>query len=54
MQELTQEQQQMISAGFGLGTVLICIVVGTGVYKIFTSSRGRISVPWFISMEWSR
>ena len=54
MHELTEKQQDLIIGEFGVGTVLICIVVSAGVYKIITSSKGKISIPWFISLEWSR
>lgn len=54
MQELTQNQQDLIIGEFGVGTALVCIVVSAGVYKIITSSKGKISIPWFISLEWSR
>ncbi len=54
MKELTQEQQELIVGEFGVGTVLVCIVVSAGVYKLITSSKGKISIPWFISLEWSR
>lgn len=54
MHELTEKQQDLIVGEFGVGTVLVCIVVSAGVYKIITSTKGKISIPWFISLEWSR
>lgn len=53
MNELTITRQQEVSAG-GIGTVIICVVVGAGVYKLIRSKSGRISIPKFISLEWSR
>ncbi|MDD8048192.1 MAG: hypothetical protein PHH04_01190 [Thomasclavelia sp.] len=51
MNELCIMDQMEVSGG-GVGTVLICIVVGAGVYKIIRSARGRISIPKFLSLEW--
>ncbi len=51
MQELQLSNQMEITGG-GVGTWIICVVVGAAVYKILYSSSGRISIPKLISIEW--
>lgn len=51
MNELQMTQQMEISGG-GVGTWIVCIVVGAAVYKVLFSSSGRVSIPKLISIEW--
>lgn len=51
MNEL-QVNEQMDVIGGGVGTWLVCIVVGAAVYKMLYSSSGRISIPRLVSIEW--
>ena len=50
MQEL-QLTNQMEIIGGGVGTWIVCVVVGAAVYKMLYSSSGRISIPRLISIE---
>ena len=51
MQEL-QLTNQMEIIGGGVGTWIVCVVVGAAVYKMLYSSSGRISIPRLVSIEW--
>ena len=50
-QEL-QLTNQMEIIGGGVGTWIVCVVVGAAVYKMLYSSSGRISIPRLVSIEW--
>ena len=49
MQEL-QLTNQMEIIGGGVGTWIVCVVVGAAVYKMLYSSSGRISIPRLVSL----
>lgn len=51
MNEL-QLNQQMEVIGGGVGTWIVCFVVGTALYKVLYSKSGRISIPKLVSIEW--
>lgn len=51
MNEL-QLSNQMEIVGGGVGTWIVCIVIGTAVYKMLFSKSGRVSIPKLISIEW--
>lgn len=51
MRELTSVECQQINGG-GVGTVIIYCIIGVGLYKIIKSSKGRISIPKLITLEW--
>lgn len=51
MNEL-QLSNQMDIVGGGAGTWILCIVIGTAVYKMLFSKSGRVSIPKLISIEW--
>lgn len=51
MNEL-QIAQQMEIVGGGVGTWIVCVVVGAAVYKMLFSRSGRVSIPKLISIEW--
>ena len=51
MQEL-QLTNQMEIIGGGVGTWIVCVVVGAAGYKMLYSSSGRISIPRLVSIEW--
>lgn len=51
MQELSLASQMEIQGGSATGWFL-CIVIGTAIYKVFRSSKGRVSIPRLISIEW--
>lgn len=44
--------KQMEIYGGGVGTWIVCVVVGAAVYKMLYSSSGRISIPRLVSIEW--
>lgn len=51
MQELTVNQQMALTGG-GAAFVLICVIVGVGLYKILRSRRGNIGVGRLFRLEW--
>ena len=52
MKELSMYEQCVISGGSGLSAALIYLILGAGIYKILMSSKGRISIPRLIQLEW--
>lgn len=52
MRELTLQEQYDIQGGSFIGTALLYLLLGAGVYKIWKSKRGRISLPRIIQIEW--
>lgn len=52
MKELSLEQQLDICGGVGVGTALLYLILGTALYKIYKSKKGRISIPKLIQLEW--
>lgn len=52
MKELTLQQQCEIQGGSAIGTIIIYILLGAGIYKIYKCKRGRISVPRLVTLEW--
>ena len=53
MKELTLDMQMNITGG-GVTTIILCVVIGTALYKIYTSSSGRVSIPKIVSLEWRK
>ena len=52
MKELTLQQQYETCGGSLLTTALIYLLLGTGLYKIYKSKKGRISIPKLLQLEW--
>lgn len=52
MKELTLQQQYEAQGGSIIGTAIIYILIGAGIYKIYKSTRGRISLPRLVTIEW--
>ena len=52
MKELTLEQQYQIQGGSMIGTAIIYLLLGAGIYKIWNSKMGRISIPKLVNLEW--
>ncbi len=52
MKELSLYEQYEISGGTGISTALLYLIVGAGLYKILKSSKGRISIPKILQLEW--
>lgn len=52
MRELTLQEQFEIQGGSLVGTAILYALFGAGLYKIFKSKRGRISIPRLIQIEW--
>ncbi len=52
MKELTLQQQYEVQGGSVIGTTLIYLLLGAGIYKLVTSTKGRISLPRIITLEW--
>lgn len=53
MKELTIQQQYEISGGSAIGTAILYLLLGAGLYKIYKSKRGRISIPRLLQLEWT-
>ncbi len=54
MRELTLIEQQELCGGSPIMQALIYFLLGAGIYKIVTSSKGRISIPRLINIEWKK
>ena len=52
MKELTLQQQYETCGVSLLTTALIYLLLGTGLYKIYKSKKGRISIPKLLQLEW--
>lgn len=52
MKELTLQQQYEIKGGIALSTALLYLILGTALYKIYKSKKGRISIPRLLNLEW--
>ncbi len=52
MRELTVLEQQELCGGSPILQALLYILLGSGIYKIVTSTKGRISIPRLINLEW--
>ena len=52
MKELSVNEQCVISGGAGFSAALLYLILGAGLYKILMSSKGRISIPRIIQLEW--
>lgn len=52
MKELSLQEQYEMQGGSLIGTAIIYLLLGAGIYKIYKSSRGRISIPRIINIEW--
>ena len=52
MKELTLQEQYEIQGGSLVGTALLYLLLGAGIYKIWKSKKGRISIPRLINIEW--
>lgn len=51
MQPLSRAELQEVDGGSFL-TVILYVAIGGAIYKIITSSAGRLSIPNIISIEW--
>ncbi|MCD8027343.1 MAG: hypothetical protein LUF02_01470 [Erysipelotrichaceae bacterium] len=52
MKELTMHEQLQLTGGSAIGTIIIYLLLGAGLYKIIKSSSGKLSIPKLISTEW--
>ena len=52
MKELTLQEQYEIQGVSLVGTALLYLLLGAGIYKIWKSKKGRISIPRLINIEW--
>lgn len=52
MRELSVKQQCEIQGGSFIASALLYLILGAGLYKIFMSKKGRISIPRLIQLEW--
>lgn len=57
MQEMSIEQQMLIEGGFVISAATIAALVtlgisAVGIYKLFTSNKGKIKLP-FVEFEWA-
>ena len=52
MKELTLQEQYEIIGGVALTTAVLYLILGTALYKIYKSKKGRVSIPKLIQLEW--
>lgn len=52
MVEMNLQQQESICGGVALSTALLYLILGTALYKIYKSKKGRISIPRLLQLEW--
>ena len=52
MQELTMYELETTEGGASIVTGVIIVAIGAGIYKILSSTRGKISIPKLITLEW--
>lgn len=52
MKELSLREQCTIQGGSLIGTALFYLMLGAGIYKIWKSKKGRISIPRLLNIEW--
>ncbi len=52
MKELSLEEQFQFTGGSAVGTIIIYLLLGVGLYKVIKSSSGKLSIPNLISTEW--
>lgn len=53
MRELSVQEQFQITGGVGISTALIYIIIGAGLYKIYKSKHGKISISKLLIFEWN-
>lgn len=53
MKELTLQQQLETSGGSVIGSALLYLLLGAGLYKLYKSKKGRISIPRLLQLEWN-
>lgn len=52
MKELSVQEQCQIEGGSFIGAALLYLLLGAGIYKLYKSKRGRISIPRLVNIEW--
>ncbi len=52
MKELSLQEQYELCGGIAASTALLYLILGTALYKIYKSKRGRISIPRLLKIEW--
>ena len=52
MKELTLQKQYETCGGSVIGTAILYLLLGAGLYKIYKSKKGRISIPRLLQLEW--
>ncbi len=52
MRELLLQEQCELTGGSAVGTIIIYLLLGAGLYKIIKSTSGKLSIPQIISTEW--
>ena len=52
MKELTLQEQYEIQGGSLIGTALIYLLLGAGIYNIWKSKKVRNSIPRLVNIEW--
>lgn len=52
MKELSLQEEYELVGGSAIGTIIIYLLLGAGIYKIIKSSSGKISIPKLVSTEW--
>ncbi len=52
MNELSLQEQYELQGGSFVGAAILYLLLGAGIYKIYKSRRGRISIPRILHIEW--
>lgn len=52
MEELTMYEMEELEGG-AFPVVLIYVVVGVGLYKVWNATKGRLALPHLITIEWN-
>ena len=52
MNELSLQEQYELQGGSFVGAAILYLLLGAGIYKIYKSRRGRISIPRILNIEW--
>lgn len=52
MQELLVQEQMEVQGG-SVAVYVLYVAVFCALYKIICSSSGRVSIPYFVTLEWN-
>ena len=53
MKELALVEQYEVCGGVAIGTTLLYLLLGTAIYRLYKSKKGRVYIPYVLRLEWS-